>query len=129
MEDSHEFLSPWAAQRAYLPEESARIHPPVPVKRRRRVLSRDELRALLPALRSSHRPHAGALLLMLLTLTRRQEVLPKLIVGRRICAMVDRFPPSSKAWVVNIQPGLLKRLLESPRQNVMRVGTGRKVAS
>jgi integrase len=63
----------WAAQRAYLPDETARIHPPVPVKRRRRVLSRDELRALLPALRSSQRPHAGALLLMLLTLTRRQE--------------------------------------------------------
>jgi integrase len=63
----------WASQRGYLSEEVARIHPPVPVRRRRRVLGRDELRALLPTLRSSNRPYAAALFFMLLTLTRRQE--------------------------------------------------------
>ena len=50
-----------------------RIHPPAPVKRRKRILTRDELVALLPALRASDRPYAAALLFMLLTLTRRQE--------------------------------------------------------
>ncbi|MBV9491473.1 MAG: site-specific integrase [Verrucomicrobia bacterium] len=63
----------WAAQRGYMSEETCRLHPPAPVKRRRRVLSRQELQAILPVLRGSARPHAAALRFMLLTLTRRQE--------------------------------------------------------
>ena len=49
------------------------IVPPATAGRRKRVLTRDELAALLPVLRASSRPHAAALRFMLLTLTRRQE--------------------------------------------------------
>ena len=63
----------WAARRGYLGEDVASIQPPAPVKRRRRFLTRDELAAILPALRASDRPYAAAMHLMLLTLTRRQE--------------------------------------------------------
>jgi integrase len=63
----------WASQRGYLSEDVANIHPPAPVQRRKRILTRDELAAVLPALRASSRPYAPALRFMLLTLTRRQE--------------------------------------------------------
>jgi integrase len=63
----------WAAQRGYVAEGLANIHPPAPAKRRKRVLARDELTTVLPALRASSRPYAAALRFMLLTLTRRQE--------------------------------------------------------
>ncbi len=63
----------WGAQRGYLSEDAARIHPPAPVKHRKRILTRDELANLLPVLRASRRPYAPALLFMLLTLTRPQE--------------------------------------------------------
>jgi len=63
----------WAAHRGYLADDIARIHPPAPVKRRDRVLSRTELAALLPVLRASRQAHAAALRFMLLTLARRQE--------------------------------------------------------
>ena len=63
----------WAAQRGYVAEGVANIHPPAAVKRRKRILTRDELRTVLPALRASNRPYAAALRFMLLTLTRRQE--------------------------------------------------------
>ena len=63
----------WGATRGYLSAEVAAIHLPVPVRRRKRILSRDELKALLPALQQSSRPHEAALRFMLLTLTRRQE--------------------------------------------------------
>jgi integrase len=63
----------WAAHRGYLSEDAARIHPPAPVQRRKRILTRDELSTVLPALRASSRPYAAALRFMLLTLTRRQE--------------------------------------------------------
>jgi integrase len=63
----------WAARRGYVPEDLTRIVPPVPVGRRQRVLSRDELAAVLPALRASNRPYAAAMLFMLFTLARRQE--------------------------------------------------------
>jgi integrase len=64
----------WAAQRSYVSKELCQITPPTTVGRRKRVLSRDELAALLPALRASTRPYAAALHFMLLTITRRQEV-------------------------------------------------------
>jgi integrase len=63
----------WGASRGHLPPEVAAIHLPTPVRRRKRLLSRDELAAVLPALRTSNRPYAAALRFMLLTLTRRQE--------------------------------------------------------
>jgi len=63
----------WAAQRRYLPAETAVLHPPATVRRRNRVLSRDELTRLLPTLRASPRPYAAALRFMLLTLARREE--------------------------------------------------------
>jgi integrase len=63
----------WGASRGYILPEAALIHLPVPVRRRKRLLNRDELAALLPVLRASNRPYAAALRFMLLTLTRRQE--------------------------------------------------------
>jgi integrase len=63
----------WSAQRRYIGAEVAVLHPPATVQRRDRVLSRDDLAALLPVLRASARPYAAALRFMLLTLTRREE--------------------------------------------------------
>lgn len=64
----------WAAQRNLAPVDLTALRSPAPPGRRKRVLSRTELATLLPALRASHRPHAAALRLMLLTLARREEV-------------------------------------------------------
>jgi len=64
----------WAAHRGYVPAEAAALHPPATVQRRKRILSRDELAALLPVLADSVRPYAAALRFMLLTLARREEV-------------------------------------------------------
>ena len=64
----------WAAKRGYVPAETAVLHPPATVQRRDRVLSREELAALLPVLAASDRPYAAALRFMLLTLARREEV-------------------------------------------------------
>jgi len=64
----------WGAQRSYLGAEVAVLHPPVTVQRRDRVLSREELKVLLPVLVASGRPYAAALRFMLLTLARREEV-------------------------------------------------------
>ncbi len=63
----------WSAQRGYVADGLANVHPPAPVKRRKRIVTRDELSTVLPALQASSRPYAVALLFMLLTLTRRQE--------------------------------------------------------
>lgn len=64
----------WAAERGLVAKELAGLRAPMPVRRRKRVLGRDELARLLPVLRTSARPYAPALCLMLLTLTRRQEL-------------------------------------------------------
>jgi site-specific recombinase XerD len=63
----------WAVQRGYVADGVANIHPPAPVRRRKRILTHDELAAVLPVLRTSSRPYAAALRFMLMTLTRRQE--------------------------------------------------------
>lgn len=63
----------WSAQRGYVADGLANIYPPAAVKRRKRILTRDELATVLPVLRASTRPYGAALLFMLLTLTRRQE--------------------------------------------------------
>jgi len=64
----------WAAQRNLAPAALAELRAPASPRRRKRVLTRDELAALLPKLRASLRPHAAALRFMLLTLARREEV-------------------------------------------------------
>lgn len=64
----------WGASRHYLPREATLIEPPATVRRRDRVLTREELAALLPALAGSERPYRRALLFLLLTLARREEV-------------------------------------------------------
>jgi integrase len=64
----------WAAQRGYVGRDVALVDPPAAVKRRDRVLSRDELAALLPALSAAEaNTYAKALRFMLLTLCRRDE--------------------------------------------------------
>ena len=63
----------WGASRSHFASELANLRLPVPVRRRKRVLTQAELAVLLPALRGSGRPHAAALYFMLLTLSRRQE--------------------------------------------------------
>ena len=65
----------WAAApgRSYVTRDLADISPPTTVSRRDRVLSRDELARLLPALRASDRPYAAAMRFLLHTLTRREE--------------------------------------------------------
>jgi integrase len=64
----------WATQRGYVDEVLAKLQPPATVERRTRVLRADELAAILPVLCSSARPHDTAMLFMLLTLARREEV-------------------------------------------------------
>lgn len=64
----------WAAQRGYCDAALAVLHQPATVGRRERVLSREELAAVLPVLMSDERPYAHAMLFMLLTLARREEV-------------------------------------------------------
>lgn len=65
----------WASKpgRAYLSPDLARLSSPAKISPRKRILSADELRAILPHLRASGRPYAAAMLFMLLTLSRRQE--------------------------------------------------------
>jgi integrase len=64
----------WAAQRRYMAADVAALHPPAVVARRDRVLSREELAALLPVLVGSANPYARAVRFMLWTLARREEV-------------------------------------------------------
>jgi len=65
----------WAAApgRAYVAPDVVGISPPASVQRRQRVLDREELARLLPALRASDRPYGAALRFILLTLCRREE--------------------------------------------------------
>ncbi len=64
----------WAAQRSYVARDVALVDPPATVKRRDRVLGRDELAAILPALSAPDaNTYNRALRFMLLTLCRRDE--------------------------------------------------------
>jgi integrase len=63
----------WGAARGDVGRDVALVTPPATVRRRDRMLSREELAALLPVLEASERPYAAALRFMLLTLTRREE--------------------------------------------------------
>jgi integrase len=64
-----------ATKRQYLPAKLAQLSVPDGgrAEARERVLTHNELAALLPTLRASSRPYATALSFMLLTLARRQE--------------------------------------------------------
>lgn len=64
----------WAAGRGYAPRDLALIDPPATVRRRDRILTRGELAAVLPILAGSDRSYHRALLFMLLTLARKEEV-------------------------------------------------------
>jgi integrase len=64
----------WGAARNYVSREAAMIEPPATVRRRDRVLTREELKLLLPAIAESTHPYQRALFFMLLTLARREEV-------------------------------------------------------
>ena len=63
----------WASRHHYAPSSLADVHPPAIVQRRDRVLTSDELKAVLKALQESGRPAAACMRLMLLTATRREE--------------------------------------------------------
>ena len=64
----------WGSARKYVGAEVVVLHAPATVRRRDRLLTQDELGALLPVLRKSERPYAAAMRFMLLTLARREEV-------------------------------------------------------
>ena len=64
----------WAAGRDYMDAALADLRMPAAKTQRDRVLTREELIRLLPALSASDRPYAAALGFMLLTLARREEV-------------------------------------------------------
>lgn len=65
----------WCAApgRGYVKPELAALSQPPSVKPRRRVLGRDELERLLPALKRSGRPHARCIHFLLLTVARLNE--------------------------------------------------------
>lgn len=64
----------WAVQRNQAPEGLRNVSPGIGVGRRKRVLSNAELKTLLPILRRWKTNHGPAMLLMLLTLARLNEV-------------------------------------------------------
>jgi integrase len=64
----------WASHRGYLSLDTLAFTRKTAVRPRERLLDRDELARLLPVLNASERPHAPAMLFMLLTLARREEV-------------------------------------------------------
>jgi integrase len=63
----------WLAHRGHVPAALADLRQPATVQRRDRVLNREELGALLPALRASTKPHAAMLRFLLLTAARLNE--------------------------------------------------------
>lgn len=85
----------WAAAsgRGYVPRELADLAPPATPGRRDRVLSRDELFRLLPAMKATESPYSAAMRLMLLTLARREEA------GGALWGDVDF---EAKAWTIPI---------------------------
>jgi integrase len=63
----------WAAQRKHLSAALAELQTPAAMKARTRVLSREELVALLPVLRASSKPRAALIRFLLPTLARLNE--------------------------------------------------------
>ena len=63
----------WAAKRGYCPPALAEFEQPATVRQRHRVLSREELAALLPVLRDGPEAHGACLRFILLTAARLGE--------------------------------------------------------
>ena len=99
----------WAAQRRYVSADVAVLHPPATVARRDRVLSRDELVALLPVLAHWASPYARALRFMLWTLARREEV------GRARWRDVNL---DAAMWTIPATKNGLPHVVPLPRQTV-----------
>ncbi len=64
----------WAVPRGFVERDRTELHMPAKAKRRERVLTADELASLLATLRASRLPYAAAMQFMLLTVSRREEV-------------------------------------------------------
>ena len=99
----------WAAGLDFAPVQLAEIHPPATVQRRKRVLSRDELAALLPVLRASDRPYGAAMRFMLLTLGRREEV------GSALWRHVDM---TAQTWTIPETKNGKPHIVPLPRQAI-----------
>ena len=99
----------WAAQRRFVTADVAALHPPATVARRDRVLSCEELAALLPVLAQSASPYARALRFMLWTLARREEV------GRAHWRDVNL---DAAAWTIPATKNGLPHVVPLPRQAV-----------
>ncbi len=82
----------WAADRELCGPELTLLRQPQPVGRRERVLSRDELAALLPKLVASASPYAAAMRLILLTACRREEVSSATWADVNLAAATWRIP-------------------------------------
>ena len=63
----------WGAQRGYVEEGIALLHPPAPIKRRKRYLSDAELAKVLSVMRTSTRSAWRIMYFIFLTLSRREE--------------------------------------------------------
>jgi len=99
----------WAAQRRYVGADVAVLHPPATVGRRDRVLSREELAALLPVLAQSPSPYARAVRFMLWTLARREEV------GRARWRDVSL---DAATWTIPVTKNKQPHVVPLPRQAV-----------
>ncbi len=89
----------WAAAsgRGYVTRDLADLSPPATPRRRERVLSRDELSRLLPALKATGSPYSAAMRLMLLTLARREEAGAAVWRGRGFWPRLGPSPPQKTA--------------------------------
>lgn len=99
----------WAAApgRGYVPLALTAITPPAAVKRRKRVLSRDELAKVLPVLRTGRTPYHHAARFLLLTTARREEA------GRAVWGDVDL---KAGTWIIPITKNKEPHIVPLPRQ-------------
>lgn len=105
----------WAASRGYVQPDVLQLHASASKVQRDRVLRREELAALLPALRASASPFAAALQFMLLTLARREEVCGAMWRDVDLAAGTWRIPPErSKNGLEHLVP-LSRQALEMLR--------------
>ena len=111
----------WGAQRELCPDDVTRIVAPTTVRRRDRVLDRDELARLLPALRDGDGPYPAAALMMLLCATRCGETCAARWRDMDMAAGVWTIPAAnSKNGVVHVVP-----LSRQAAALLARLGPGR----
>jgi integrase len=116
----------WGATRGYLSPEVAVIHLPTPVRRRKRILTRDELVTLLPAFRASTRPYAAAPHFMLLTIAGREEVALARWHDVDMTARTRIIPESKIGEPHTVLPSRQAAKKRAPRRSPGKVGTARK---